>query len=79
MMGFFRTGTGSKLVKNTPADTAEQTATIPVVTDTVEDDTASAYAQQTKRRNGLKSTLLNRNNRRSSSLFSPTDGNTTLG
>ena len=48
-MGFFRTGTGSKLVKNTPADAAEQTATIPVVTDTVEDDTASAYAQQTKK------------------------------
>lgn len=78
MMGFFRTGIGSKLVKNSPAD-AEQTATIPVVTDTVEDDTASAYAQQTKRRNGLKSTLLNRNNRHSSSLFPTTEGNTTLG
>lgn len=78
-MGFFRTGTGSKLVKNTPADAAEQTATIPVVTDTVEDDTASAYAQQTKRRNGLKSTLLNRNNRRSSSLLPTAQGNTTLG
>lgn len=79
MMGFFRTGSGSKLVKNSP-DNAEQTAaTIPVVTDTVEEDTASAYAQQTNRRNGLKSTLLNKNNRRSTALFPTTEGNNTLG
>lgn len=78
MMGFFRTGAGSKLVKNSP-DAAEQSATIPVVTDTVEDDTTSAYAQQTNRRNGLKSTLLNKNNRRSTALFPTTEGNTTLG
>ena len=78
MMGFFRTGIGSKLVKNS-SDSAEQAATIPVVTDTVEEDTSSSYAQQNSRRNVLKSTLVNRNSRPAASLFSPTDGNTTLG
>lgn len=79
MMGFFRTGSGSKLVKKS-SDYTEQTATIPVVTDTVEEDTAASYAQRNSRRNGLKATLVNRNNsRNTAALYSPTEGNTTLG
>lgn len=78
MMGFFRTGTGSKLVKNT--ETTEQHAAIPVVTDTVEEDVTSTQAQQQRRRNGLKSTLVSNGNRHGTHLLvdSP-QGNTTLG
>lgn len=78
-MGFFTGGSGSKLTN--PANTAaEQAATIPVVTDTVEEDTAAAYAQKNTRRNGMKSTLLSHPARRTAAAaLTGTTGNTTLG
>lgn len=77
MMGFFKTGYGSKLAKNSPA---EQTAAIPVVTDTVEEDVSASQAQQQRQRNGLKSTLVSSNNQRSSRILEDnTRGNLTLG
>lgn len=77
MMGFFKTGYGSKLVNNSPA---EQTAAIPVVTDTVEEDVAASRAQQQRQRNGLKSTLVSSNSHRSSRMLDDsTRGNITLG
>ncbi len=81
MMGFFRTGSGSKLIKETvSADTPEQTAAIPVVTDTVEEDVSASAMQQQRQRNGLKSTLVSNRNRRSTQLLvDSTQGNTTLG
>lgn len=78
-MGFFTNGSGSKL-KNPANAAAEQAATIPVVTDTVEEDTAAAYAQKSTRRNGMKSTLLSNPARRiGSAALTGSAGNTTLG
>lgn len=78
MMGFFRTGTGSKLVKQTAAP--EPAADIPVVTDTVEEDVTYTQAQQQRQRNGLRSTLVSNGSQRGSRLLEDTpQGNTTLG
>lgn len=82
MMGFFRTGSGSKLVKKSSSDssdTAVQQADIPVVTDTAEEQVAYTYAQRDMQRNGLKSTLVSDRRYRSSNLYDNTVGNTTLG
>lgn len=79
MMGFFNSGYGSKLVKNSDSSAEQSDAAIPVVTDTVEEDVSAAYAQQNDRKNGLKSTLLSRSNRRATALSDAIPGNTTLG
>lgn len=80
MMGFFRTGSGSKLVKKTAtSDTTVPTAAIPVVTSTVEEDTTASYSQQQRLRNGLKSTLVNNRKQRNINLLDSIGGNTTLG
>ena len=79
MLGFFRTGSGSRLVKSTPAATEEKDASIPVVTDTVEEEVSSSYAQQSRNRQGLKSTLVSKRNLHEINLFDSAGGNTTLG
>ena len=79
MMGFFKAGTGSRLVKTDTDSAAEKDAAIPVVTDTEETDANSAYAQQNRGRNGLKSTLVSKGNSRKIGMFDPAGGNTTLG
>lgn len=50
--------------------------TIPVVTDTVENDTESAYAQENSRKKGLLSTLLSSKQQKEQR---DTFGNKTLG
>lgn len=79
MMGFFRAGSGSRLVKNSSAAAEQEDAAIPVVTDTVEEDVSTAFAQQNRNRQGLKSTLVSKRNLRGINLFDPAGGNTTLG
>ncbi len=76
-MGFFNSGTGSKLANPNTASGTEEEATIPVVTDTVEEDTAASYAQKSNRRTGMKSTLLSKTRR--TAVFDSPAGNTFLG
>lgn len=52
--------------------------TIPVVTDTVENDTERAYAQESSRKKGMLSTLLSARRKREESQ-NDTPGNKTLG
>ena len=61
--------------KSSPASAAN---TIPVVTDTVENDTERAYAQESSRKKGLLSTLLS-SQRKQEQEQGQTYGNKTLG
>lgn len=63
--------------KSSPAPVVSK-PTIPVVTDTVENDTERAYAQESSRKKGLLSTLLSSQRKREQEQ-GQTFGNKTLG
>lgn len=67
-MGFKPKSSASSVANNT----------IPVVTDTVENDTEHAYAQESSRKKGLLSTLLSSQRKREQEQ-GQTFGNKTLG